>query len=66
MFSLYLFIQKDFSFEIMLKILNFGPYLLFYNSIERNTQLGQLRFQRGKLRSLLWKKRSTFQAVDGS
>lgn len=53
--SLYLFIQKDFSFEIMLKILHFSPYLLFHNSIERDTQLGQLRFQRGELRSLLRK-----------
>lgn len=51
--SLYLFIQKDFSFEIMLKILHFSPYLLFHNSIERDTQLGQLGFQRGELRSLL-------------
>jgi len=48
----------------MLKILHFGPYLLFHNSIERNTQLGQLRFQRGKLRSLLKSKiKRTFQAV---
>lgn len=56
--SLYLFIQKDFSFEIMLKILYFSPYLLFHNSIERDTQLGQLRFQRGELRSLLRKEKN--------
>lgn len=56
--SLYLFIQKDFSFEIMLKILHFSPNLLFHNSIERDTQLGQLRFQRGKLRSLLRKEKN--------
>lgn len=55
---LYLFIQKDFSFEIMLKILHFGPYLLFHNSIERDAQLGQLRFQRGELRSLLRKEKN--------
>ena len=56
--SLYLFIQKDFSFEIMLKILHFSPYLLFHNGIERDTQLGQLRFQRGELRSLLRKEKN--------
>lgn len=57
--SLYLFIQKDFSFEVMLKIFHFSPYLLFHNCIERDTQLGQLRFQRGKLRSLLRQQKRT-------
>lgn len=65
--SLYLFIQKDFSFEVMLKILHFSPYVLFNNSIERDTQLGQLGFQRGELRSLLSKgtKPQTFQSING-
>jgi len=63
--SLYLFIQKDFSFEIMLKILHFSPYLLFNNSIERDPQLGQLRFQRGELRSLL-RKEKTNPNISGS
>lgn len=49
----------------MLEILYFRTNLLFHNSVEGDTQLVKLRFERGKLGSLL-KRQKAFQPLNGS
>lgn len=53
--NMHLFVQEDFSFEIRLEVLHFGPDLLLYHCIEGDTQLVQLGLQGGQVRSLLQK-----------
>lgn len=53
--NMHLFIQEDFSFEIRLEVLHFGPDLLLDHCIEGDTQLVQLGLQGGQVHSLLQK-----------